>query len=229
MMRKIGIGEIITFSLLLTMIVCLALISIQYLLGGIALAEFRGVALTLGAVVLVFGYAVVVYRVFMRAIPLHEGEIAMGSREEFAYHVYILFFLMLFYPVMRSGFLPIPFTGLLYRSLGARLGGNTYSAGIIMDPLFVEVGHNSVIGQYALLVPHVIENQRLAHYRIRVGSHVTIGAHAVVLAGVSIGDNAIVATGAVVPKGTIIGAGEIWGGVPARFIRHGTGSSAEQF
>jgi acetyltransferase-like isoleucine patch superfamily enzyme len=64
----------------------------------------------------------------------------------------------------------------------------------------------------------VIENRKLAHYPIRVGNDVTIGAHSVVLAGVTIGDGALVATGAVVRKGTQIGAGEVWGGVPARRI-----------
>jgi acetyltransferase-like isoleucine patch superfamily enzyme len=140
----------------------------------------------------------------------------MGSQQEFIYHVYILFYLILFYPIMRSGFMPAPFMRGFYLALGTRLGTNTYSQGIIHDPPFVEIGANSVVGQYALLVPHVIEGSRLAHYPIRIGNNVTVGAHAVVLADVVIGDSAIVATGAIVTKGTRIAAGERWGGVPAR-------------
>ena len=70
-------------------------------------------------------------------------------------------------------------------------------------------------------VPDIIEGKRLAHYGIRIGNNVTIGAHAVVLSGVSIGDNAIVATGAIVSKNSQIGANEVWGGVPARRLRGG--------
>jgi acetyltransferase-like isoleucine patch superfamily enzyme len=82
----------------------------------------------------------------------------------------------------------------------------------------VEIGSNCIVGQFALLVPHVIEGRRLAHYPIRIGNNVTIGAHAVVLSDVTIGNNAIVATGAIVRKGTRIADGEIWGGVPARAL-----------
>src|SRR6185437_14265552 len=127
----------------------------------------------------------------------------------------VLFYLIFFNPVMRSSLLPIPMTRLLYRALGASIGENTYSGGIIYDAPFVELGGNCLIGEHALLVPHVIEGQRLALYPIRVGNGVTIGARATVLGGVTIGDHAIIATGAVVTKGTVIAAGEIWGGIPA--------------
>jgi acetyltransferase-like isoleucine patch superfamily enzyme len=96
---------------------------------------------------------------------------------------------------------------------------NTYSQGILHDPPFVTIGRDSVVGQSALLIPHVIEGERLAHHAIRIGDRATVGAGAIVLSGVTIGDGAIVSAGAVVPKGTAIGAGEIWGGVPARLVR----------
>jgi serine acetyltransferase len=163
-----------------------------------------------------FAYGVAVYRLFLWIAPLRAGEIAEGSQQEFVYQVYVLFYLLLFYPVMRSGFLPAPLMRVIYLALGARLGPNTYSQGIIHDPPFVQMGANCVVGQSALLIPHVIEGRRLAHYPIRTGNDVTIGANAVVLSGVTIGDGAIIATGAVVPKGTQIGSGESWGGVPAR-------------
>jgi len=220
-MRKIGIAEILTFLALFAGIFGLALFTTKHLPGGLALGDFRGVALVAASVLLFYLYAFVVYRLFMFFMPLREGEIAEKSREEFSYHVYLLFYLILFYPLMRSGAMPVPLMRLIYLALGARLGANTYSSGIMLDPPFIEIGCNSIVGQYALLVPHVIEGRRLAHYRIHIGNNVTIGAHAVVLSGVSIGDNAIVATGAVVPKGTRIGPDEVWGGVPARRLRSG--------
>jgi acetyltransferase-like isoleucine patch superfamily enzyme len=218
-MRKIGLGEILTFLFLLASAAGLAFITTKVLLGKLPLGDFRGIALLAATAFFFYLYAIVIYRIFLHFMPLREGEIEEKSREEFGYHVYILFFLVVFYPLMRSGVTPMPLMRLVYQALGAKLGANTYSAGIIHDPCLVEIGSYSAVGQYAVLVPHVIEGRRLAHYKIRIGDNVTIGTHAVVLPGVTIGDNALVAAGAVVLKGTQIGPNEIWGGVPAKHIR----------
>jgi acetyltransferase-like isoleucine patch superfamily enzyme len=217
-MRKITPPQIVSFVFLFGLVVALAVSTTALLLGRLPLGDFRGVALVFAALVLVQGYAIAVHRGLLRLFPLLPGEIAPGSRQEFIYHVYVLFYLLIFYPIIRSGFMPAPLMRAYYLALGARLGDNTYSQGIIHDPLFVRIGADSVVGQSALLIPHVIEGERLAHYPIRIGDKVTVGAAAVVLPDVEIGDRAIVATGSVVSKGTRIGADEIWAGVPARCI-----------
>lgn len=217
-MRKINGAQIAVFFVFFALAVAAAAATTWVAFGRLPLGDFRGVLLSIAFVVLLYVYALLLFRLFLRLFPLRAGEIPPGSGQEFVYHVYLLFFLILFYPLMRSGFVPVPLMRLLFQALGARMGANTYSSGIILDPLFVELGDNTLVGQYALIVPHVIEGERLAHYPIRIGSNVTIGAGATVLSGVTIGDNAIVSTGAVVRKGTQIGAGEIWGGVPAKLI-----------
>lgn len=58
-----------------------------------------------------------------------------------------------------------------------------------------------------------------------IGNHVRICAGAIIVGDVTIGDNSIVAAGAVVTHD--IPAGEIWGGVPAKFIKKVKGSSFE--
>lgn len=55
-------------------------------------------------------------------------------------------------------------------------------------------------------------------YQIKIGNDVWIGSHVMIMAGVSIGDGAIVAAGAVVTKS--IPPYQIWGGVPAKFIKN---------
>jgi acetyltransferase-like isoleucine patch superfamily enzyme len=217
-MRKIRISQILVFGCLLSAALALAVGTVWFALGKLPFGDFRGVVLTIAFVIFLNVYTIIAYRLFLRVSPLRPGEIAAGSRQEFVYHVYVLFYLLFFYPVMRSGIAPAPFMRLFYLALGARLGENTYSQGIIHDPPFVEIGANSTVGQSALLIPHVIEGNKLAHYPIRIGNNVTIGANAAVLSDVIVGDGALVATGAVVPKGTRIGPGETWGGVPARKI-----------
>ena len=219
-MRKIRPAQVLVFVVLVSLSAGLAIVSTALLLGGLRLGDFTGIAKLLAGVTLLYVYAITTHRIFLWVYPLPSGEITKDSSQEFVYHVYVLFYLLLFYPVIRSGIPPAPFMRLFYRALGARMGDNTYSQGIIHDPLFVEIGHDSTVGQGALLIPHVIEGERLAHYAISIGNHVTVGANSVVLPDVIIGDHAIVATGSVVKKGSRIGPREVWGGVPARLIKH---------
>ncbi|OQW74681.1 MAG: transferase [Proteobacteria bacterium ST_bin11] len=220
-MRKINLLQILIFLILFSIISVCTLITTPLLFDHFGLGDFRGVILFITGFIVFYIFALLTFRAFLWATPLQAGEIAKDSRQEFVYHVYLLFFLIIFYPIMRSGAVPLPIMRLVYQALGAKLGDNTYSSGIILDPQFVQVGANSLIGQYALLVPHALENERLGHYPISIGNNVTIGAHAVVLAGCTIEDNALVATGAVVTKGTHIANGEVWGGVPAKKLRGG--------
>jgi len=220
-MRQIKFSQICVFTALFSLAIILGIGTSALLFGRLLLGDFRGIFLVAVSVLLIYTFGIIIYRLFLHVAPLHAGEIIEGSRQEFIYHVYVLFYLILFYPVIRSGFVPTPLMRLFYLALGTKMGKNTYSQGIIHDPPFIEIGDNCTIGQYALLIPHVIEGNKLAHFPITIGNDVTVGAHAVVLSGVVIGNHAIVATGAVVLKGTRIEAGEVWGGVPARRLKTG--------
>lgn len=218
-MRVIRPGHILFFLLLLALILLLGIGSAAALFGAWPLGDFRGVFLLIAAVLLIYLWAFALYRLFLSVMPLPEGVVAEGSRAEFIVNVHILFFLMLFNSLIRTHFIPLPLLRLVYLALGARLGANTYSAGVILDPALTRIGSNTVIGHDAVIFSHVIEGRRLELSVVEIGDNVTIGTTAVVMAGVHIGDGAIVSAGAVVTKNTRIGAGEIWGGVPARPLR----------
>lgn len=218
-MRQISVSQVAVFFLLFTLTLVLGLGSTWFALGALPLGDFRGVALVAGAVLFTYLWALAVYRLFLRFMPLGEGELAEGSREEFAAQVNILFYLLLFNSLIRTHFLPVPLMRLLYQALGTRMGPNTYSAGVILDPPLTELGANCIIGHDAVLFSHAIEGRRFALSKIRIGDNVTIGATAVVMSGVCIGDGAIVSAGSVVLKDTRIGPNEVWGGVPAKRIK----------
>lgn len=218
-MRAIKPGQIMLFLLLLAIILTLGVGATALLLGQAPLGDFRGVVLLLAGVFLVYTAAFIVYRLFLWLLPLQEGSIPEHSRAELSANVNILFYLLLFNTLVRSHVLPVPIMRLVYLALGARLGGNTYSAGALLDPPLTEIGSNCIVGHDAVIFAHVIEGSKLELKRVRIGDGVTIGAMAIVMAGVTIGDGAIVSAGAVVGKDTRIGAGEIWGGVPARLLR----------
>jgi len=218
-MRAITARQVSLFFFMLGAILALALATTWLTLGRLPLGDFRGVVLVVAGVLFFYLYAFAVYRLFLHVMPLREGELAEGSREEFAAQVNILFYLMLFNSLIRTHFLPVPLMRLVYQALGTRMGANTYSAGVILDPPLTELGANCIIGHDAVLFSHAIEGRHFALSRIKTGDNVTIGATAVIMSGVNIGDGAIVSAGSVVLKDTQIGPGEIWGGVPAKRIK----------
>ena len=97
---------------------------------------------------------------------------------------------------------------------------SSYNVGRILDPHLVEIGSNSIIGTWALIVPHYQEGDVIGHEKITIGNNVTIGACSTVLSGVTIGNNSIVGAMSLVPKNTKIGNNEIWAGVPCRKIKN---------
>ncbi|CAA0123485.1 Galactoside O-acetyltransferase [Halioglobus japonicus] len=222
-MRKITTGQIGFFMLLLTAIVLLAVLSTNLLASKAWLGDFYGVVYVMLLVLLVYSWAFVIYRLFLRFYPLQEGYIEPGSSAEFSAQVNILFYLMLFNTLIRTEFLPVPLKTLVYVLLGTKIGSNSFSPGTILDPPLTELGDNTIIGHGATLYSHAIEGHHFSLERIVLGNNVTVGAHAIIMSGVTVGDGAIVSAGAVVKKGTHIGPGEHWGGVPAR--RLGSGSS----
>jgi acetyltransferase-like isoleucine patch superfamily enzyme len=221
-MRKISTGPIIVFLLLFSLALVLAIISTGNLSDFVPRGDFRGLVLVGAVLFLFYVYAMILYRIFIRVMPIKEGYIEEGSREEFGYCVYLLFKLFLFFPIIRTKFVPVPLTRMIYRALGARLGSNSYSGGTILDPPLTLIGTDTIIGEDALLFSHAIEGHHLSYAAIHIGNSVTIGAKSVIMSGVKIGHGAIVAAGSVVLKNTEIAPGEVWGGVPARRLSQGT-------
>lgn len=218
-MRKISAAQTLCFVLAFSLALALSLGTVLLIPMTHALGDFRGVTLVAAELTLFYLYAMALYRLFLRLRPLTLGPIGKGTPEEFTYHVYLLFYLVLFHSLTRSRFVPVPLMRLVYLALGARLGENTYSAGTILDPPLTEVGDNVIIGHDAVLFSHASEREDLSLAPIRIGHGVTIGAKSVIQPGVVIGDRAIVAVNAVVSKNTVIPPGEVWGGIPARRLR----------
>ncbi|MDO4978960.1 MAG: DapH/DapD/GlmU-related protein [Candidatus Saccharibacteria bacterium] len=85
----------------------------------------------------------------------------------------------------------------------------------------ITIGHDTNLSSHSILITgsHDVDDPKFtASFKpIKIGHHCWVGTGAMILQGVTIGDGAVVAAGAVVTKD--IPAGEIWGGVPAKFIR----------
>ncbi|MCF0220073.1 MAG: sugar O-acetyltransferase [Muribaculaceae bacterium] len=86
----------------------------------------------------------------------------------------------------------------------------------------IYIGDHCLIGHGVVMatLDHFMEPDRrsgLIHAPIRLGKNVWVGSNSTITSGVTIGDNAVIAAGAVVVKD--VPANEVWGGVPAKFIK----------
>ena len=113
------------------------------------------------------------------------------------------------------------FVGNIYYSLmGCKVGrGAQINTANLNDCFMVEVGERTVIGGGASINGHLFERDGIHLSKVRIGKKVVIGASAMINPGCTIGDGSVVASHAVLPKFTNIPPGEIWGGVPAKFIK----------
>lgn len=182
-------------------------------------SDFRAIITVIVVFPLFYLLALIVFRIFYNFFPLKPGEVISGSSQEFISNINVCYLLIFFDPIFKNFFIPVFIMTPLYQLLGAKLGKNTYCNGMILDPYFVTVGDETILGMECLMIPHALEGTRLGYYPIKIGDNVTIGARAIIHAGVTIENGAIVGSGAVVTKNKHIGENEIWGGVPAKFIK----------
>lgn len=93
------------------------------------------------------------------------------------------------------------------------IGGITFGDNVLIGPnVVISSGeHPTNNSNYPILFQEPIQK------KIVIGNGVWIGANAVILPGIRIGINAVVAANAVVTQN--IGPNEIWGGVPARYLK----------
>jgi UDP-2-acetamido-3-amino-2,3-dideoxy-glucuronate N-acetyltransferase len=113
----------------------------------------------------------------------------------------------------------------LLRLAGVKIGKSHIGQGVIFDSLYpedIEIGYKSAITFRCVIITHFMEplpdGERVyVRGKVKIGNYVFIGAHTIITKPVTIGNFSIVAAGSVVTKD--IPSCEIWGGIPARFIK----------
>ena len=214
-MPKIKAGSIITFSFIFTGVVFSALLSVagwKYLWQRPLAVDLEGIAVFL---ITYLAASFLAFRLFHRIFPLPEGPVESNSRSEWIYGVYILQFLIFFYPLIFTQMVPVPMRRLFYGALGAKLGENSYPSGVIFDPQLVEVGNFCVLGFGSLLCPHIVKQGAVDHRKILLSDRVTLGVGVTVYGGSVIEEDSLILPHSVVNPGTYIPSGEVWGGCPA--------------
>ena len=109
---------------------------------------------------------------------------------------------------------------LYYRMMGAKIGnGVQIVSDSINDAAMISIGDNVVIGGRATINGHLVESGEIVLAPVKIGNNALIGGGCIIQPGSVIGEGAVIASRAVVPKWSNIPDREIWGGIPAKFIK----------
>ncbi|HTD53513.1 MAG TPA: hypothetical protein VK780_10850 [Thermoanaerobaculia bacterium] len=116
---------------------------------------------------------------------------------------------------------------LFFRGMGTRISTDVWVALRVsmMDPWTLAIGHNTIIGQEALITGHLVIQDQLYVEKVEIGSDVVVGARAMIGPGVRIGDGAIIAPGAGLLPYSVVPPGQTWSGTPAQPVS-GIGENA---
>lgn len=132
----------------------------------------------------------------------------------------VFFFLRL----QMNSFWKSTFRRRLLRLAGINIGKSHVGQDVIFDnlhPECIEIGDNCAITYRCVIISHFVHMRKGCHIydygKVKIGNNVFVGAHSIICQPVTIGDDVLIAAGSVVVKD--IPSGEVWGGVPARFIK----------
>lgn len=171
----------------------------------------------------IFGLTLILLVGLFRTIfrlKLQEGIYPMFSKEATKWAFISSLYLMIHYTFIDFVLLT-PFSNLLFRLLGARLGKNVqFNSKFVFDATLLEIGDNTVVGGGAIIIGHIVERGKLKLKKVKIGSNVTIGSHATIMPGCEIGDHAVIGASAVLLKDSKVEPRDVWFGIPAESIRH---------
>ncbi|MFG3142422.1 Pls/PosA family non-ribosomal peptide synthetase [Streptomyces sp. NPDC048211] len=121
-----------------------------------------------------------------------------------------------------------PFKGLIWRSLGVRIGRQVFDDGCYLtERTMVTIGDGCTLNTGSVVQCHSQEDGAFKSDRSRVGAGSTLGVGAFVHYGVTIGDGAVLAPDSFLMKGESVPANALWGGNPAHQIARDTARGEE--
>ena len=190
-------------------------------MGNLPRLFILGATLALGY--FIFGLTLILLVGIFRTIlnlRLKEGIHPMFSVEAMKWAFLGSLYLMIHYTFIDFVLLT-PFSNLLFRLLGAKLGKNVqFNSKFVFDASLLEIGDNTVVGGGAIINGHIVERGRLKLKKVKIGRNVTIGSHSTIMPGCEIGDGAIIGASAVLLKDTKVEARDVFIGIPAESLRH---------
>lgn len=123
----------------------------------------------------------------------------------------------------KSDYIPSSMRLMLFKWGGVNIIGQSFfGSDITIDtiyPKLITIEPGCIIATGTKILSHFFNPQDREFYqgRVTIKDHVFVGMNTMIVAPITIGSHAVIAAGSVVTKD--IPAYEVWGGVPAKFIR----------
>jgi len=89
---------------------------------------------------------------------------------------------------------------------------------VIVDPSFVEIGRNVVLGYGSAIGAHTVTHDTLEIKRTIIEDDVIVGGNAGVFGGVHLKSGCMIGAGSILRPNTVVEPNEFWAGIPARKI-----------
>jgi non-ribosomal peptide synthetase-like protein len=217
-----SIGGLVVFCLCAAL-AAVALVPCWYLFHAVeAVAGSLVATMSVPFLYLVWGISYctlcVLYKIAIRYNP-REGEWpiyswpvvgwgTVGALTNFANHMFLIHF---------KG---TPLLNFWYRILGARIGKNVSINSVkLFEWNLLTIEDGVVLGGDCVVMGHALEGGRMRMRSVHLKAGAMVGGDAKVMPGCVLGERAVLGASSLLTKNTTIPDGQMWGGVPARFLR----------
>ena len=113
-----------------------------------------------------------------------------------------------------------PFSNLILRLTGVRIGRKVYNGGCITtDRTLVEIGDYANLNELSVLQGHSLEEGVFKSDYVRIGKACTLGPAAFAHYGVTMGDHSVLNADSFLMKGEVVDPYTVWCGNPAKLSR----------
>lgn len=125
--------------------------------------------------------------------------------------------------VGKSDYIPSRMRLMLFKWGGLNvIGKSFFGSDVTIDtiyPKLITIESDCIIATGTIILSHFFNPQDRVFYqgKVTIKDHVFIGMNTMIVAPITIGSHAVIAAGSIITKD--IPAYEVWGGVPAKFIK----------
>ncbi|MGV9173189.1 MAG: DapH/DapD/GlmU-related protein [Promethearchaeia archaeon] len=134
-------------------------------------------------------FSALIFKIINRIQPPKEGIFQKGSKEWKAMHFR---YWTAYFPIWVARALPLPWMDVIcYRLLGIKIGKSVVSYEGYIDPLWVEIGDNTMTSLHICIFSHLLYHDKVLIKKVKIGKNCIIGPHTIVMPGTIIEDEAV--------------------------------------